>query len=237
MKSVPFDPSVFFGNDSIVRKIQEKYAALFQAGETVLDVGCGNGTFLTLLNERGVRGIGIDSFASCIQVCREKGLKVHQNDALTFLRKSKHAVDGIFCSHIIEHLIPETALELLQHAHRLLNSGGRIVILTPNVRDIEVMTERFWLDITHRRPYPRPLIEKMLLHSGFEIVQSGLDRDSKQRILSRNPGVLLNRIMKKIRWGEYWGKGDTFLVGRKPTASALERGGPQSSEKRRSRKR
>jgi SAM-dependent methyltransferase len=214
MNGTLFDPSTFLGDDKIVRKIQRKYAAMFHQKEEVLDLGCGTGVFLELLRERSVRGVGIDSFPPCIEACRKKGLEAHQAELLMYVEGAADRYDGIFCSHIVEHLTPDTVLKLLAHCQRILRPGGRIIIVTPNTRDIEVITERFWLDITHVRPYPIPLLEKMLEHSGFSIAQSGLDADSSMRLLSKSPIRMIRRLIKKLRWGEYWGNGDSFVIGK-----------------------
>jgi SAM-dependent methyltransferase len=213
MNNTLFDPSAFLGNEDLVRNIQKKYASMFQPKEEVLDLGCGNGVFLELLRERSVRGVGVDSFPSCIEACRKKGLEARQAELLQFVETTDEKYDGIFCSHIVEHLTPQTVLKLFAHSRRILRPGGRIIIVTPNTRDIEVMTERFWLDITHVRPYPIPLLERMLEHEGFTIEKSGIDPDSGIPLLSKNPVLLAKKVMKKLRWGEYWGKGDSFVVG------------------------
>jgi cyclopropane fatty-acyl-phospholipid synthase-like methyltransferase len=216
MNDTLFDPSAFLGGDKDVQRIQRKYAAMFQPTERVLDLGCGNGVFLGLLRERSVHGIGIDSFPQCIEACRKKGLEAQQADLLKYVEGAHEEYDGIFCSHIIEHLAPETVLMLFAHSRRILRPGGRIIIVTPNTRDIDVITERFWLDISHVRPYPIPLLEKMLEHAGFSIERSGLDPDSGTRVLSKNPAKMLRKAIKKLRWGEYWGKGDSFVIGMVP---------------------
>ncbi len=214
MNDMKFDPSAFLGGEAHVRKIQRKYAAMFQPGEVVLDLGCGNGVFLDLLRGRSVRGVGVDSFPQCVEACRRNGLDIRDAEILQYLQTTTESYDGLFLSHIVEHLPPQTVLDLFAHARRILRPSGRIIVVTPNCRDIEVITERFWLDITHVRPYPVQLLEKMLEHSGFAIHSSGLDPHSATHILSRSPLKTARRIMKKLRWGEYWGKGDTFVVGK-----------------------
>ena len=41
--------------------------------------------------------------------------------------------------------------------------GGKLVVVTPNVADLWTMTEAFWLDLTHIRPYPLPLLRGHVL--------------------------------------------------------------------------
>ena len=221
MTTPPYNPSTFFGDDKSVRRIHRKYADMFPPGARVLDLGCGTGLFLELLKQRGVHGTGVDVFKPAVDACRAKDLDVERADLLQFLHRTRTTFDGIFCSHIVEHLSPDDAHRLLADANRVLSDRGLIIILTPNTKDLEVMTERFWLDPTHVRPYPLKLLHAMLEHWGFDIVKEGLDRDSARRIPKRRPTETIDYILQKLRWGKYFGKGDTFIIGRKMTAQAL----------------
>lgn len=215
MKQTSFDPSVFVGTDDVTKKYQRKYLRYFKAGECVLDVGCGNGIFLELLRERGIRGVGIDASATKVAKCRSKRLEVHRVDALRYIKRKSQKFHGIFCSHFVEHFSPSTILEFLHHAFDRLEAGGLLIIITPNYKNIDVISERFWMDITHVRPYPIPLLEKMLEASGFDLVAQGVDSTTRQGFPRRKPWLGLKYVLKKIRFGEYFGAGDSFVVAKK----------------------
>jgi SAM-dependent methyltransferase len=207
-----FNPSCFSGSEKAVRKYQAKYAGYFHNGQTVLDIGCGEGVFLELLNRRSVRSIGIDHSDLMIARCRKKNLNVVQSDALQFLKRVKGEYDGIFCAHLIEHFQPEHVIRLVQSACNALKPGGLFIVITPNIRDVHVWCETFWLDVTHVRPYPLPLLEEFFRFAGFDVVQSGEDSDTGIKPGRRN---FLDYFCSKIRFGSYYGKGDSFVVGRK----------------------
>ena len=61
----------------------------------------------------------------------------------------------------------ERPAEQIQHA-----SGGRLLVVTPNSRNLIVLSEVFWLDPTHVRPYPRALVERLGRAAGFTTVAS-----------------------------------------------------------------
>src|SRR5205823_1372038 len=42
----------------------------------VVDLGCGNGAFLSFCKKRGIDAIGIDSNAFLVEMCKKKGLNV-----------------------------------------------------------------------------------------------------------------------------------------------------------------
>lgn len=215
MKKVSFDASVFVASDDLTRKYQRKYLRYFQRGQRVLDIGCGSGVFLAMLQEAGLNGVGVDTSAVKVAECRSKLLEVYHSDALRFLNREPGKFHGIFCSHFVEHFPPSTVLEFLGQGYRRLNTSGLLIIITPNFKNIDVVTERFWLDITHVRPYPLPLLEKMLESSGFTIVASGIDQTTDQRFPKRKPWLGFKYLLTKLRFGEYFGKGDSYVVAKK----------------------
>ncbi len=137
--------------------VRELYAPLlsyFQSCQLVLDLGCGRGIVLEMLGTRGITAIGCDDEPAMAVECRRKGLECVETDALTFLRETTLPIDGICCGHLIEHLPPKAAMELISLCHRALRPGGTLVLVTPNPADLKVITHYFWLDLTHVRPYP-----------------------------------------------------------------------------------
>lgn len=64
----------------------------------------------------------------------------------------------------------DDVLDLLRAARAALAPGGRLVLVTPNARDLRVIGETFWLDPTHVRPYPMMLLDSMLRSTGYDVV-------------------------------------------------------------------
>jgi methionine biosynthesis protein MetW len=102
-------------------------------GGHLLDVGCGNGAFLSKMQQLKwiVQGIEIDEKAAT--VAREKGLNV-QCLTLEEANFEKNYFDVIVLSHVIEHVYdPES---LLRQCHKILKPGGKIVVTTPNFKSL-----------------------------------------------------------------------------------------------------
>jgi SAM-dependent methyltransferase len=198
------------GDREVLMRLYRKYADCFNASETVLDIGCGSGVFLELLREKGVKGVGVEINDEYAAQCEAKKLDVKRQDALVFLRDYPNSFNGIMAAHLIEHFNGVTALQLISLARDALKTGGLLILITPNTKDLGVITENFWLDITHQRPYPLKLLRKMLSDAGFSEVRSGEDADTIPRLK-----MSLKSVVRKLRFGEFINRGDIFIIGRK----------------------
>ena len=104
------------------------------------DLGCGRGTFLELLRQRGATGLGVDLSDEAVGLSRAKGFAIEQQDAIDFLTSRENELDGVFASHIVEHLPIDRAVMLVPAAHVALKAGGYMIVVTPNPADLRVIT-------------------------------------------------------------------------------------------------
>ena len=203
-----------FRSDDDLLKQQKKFVKYFlRAPGPVLDLGCGRGVMLELLQNERVDSYGVDSFGPGIQTCREKGLRVIDCDLFTHLKGlARSSLGGIFCSHVVEHLTPALAMVLLRESARILSPGGTLVLVTPNSKDLLVVMESFWLDLTHVRFYPARLLRILLEQVGFHSVKTLEDKDT------RYSKVLYKRIAGFVRRLWFWGlvsRGDVIAIARR----------------------
>ena len=127
---------------------------------SVVDLGCGRGEWLELLQEEGIRGKGVDRNRVLVDECRQCGLDVVESDLLTYLcslpDRSVGAVTGF---HIVEHLPFNLLLTVFDETVRVLQPDGVAIFETPNPQNMLVSTEEFYIDPTHRRPLPSSLLK------------------------------------------------------------------------------
>lgn len=158
----------FRGDAAKIAKHFEGYADRFAGCERVLDVGSGRGEFLSLLQSRGVAGVGVDLHAENVSISRAAGLEVHQKDVFEFLaEQGPGAFDGIFCAQVIEHLAPGAVWKLVQACAVALKTGGIVVFETPNPECLAIFATHFYVDPSHTRPVPPALLCFYLEEAGF----------------------------------------------------------------------
>ncbi len=162
----------FRGSATAIKARQQPYVEYFRGREPVLDLGCGRGEFLELLKEAGVASRGIDSDASMVAYCRERGLPAEQGDLMPFLAGQPDAsVGGIFAAQVIEHLPPSVLLALLQSAYAKLQPGGVLLLETINPLCLWALASSYTLDLTHAQPV-HPETAAFLAESlGFDAVE------------------------------------------------------------------
>jgi len=113
------------------RKIEYQKALKFlKECDSILDVGCGRGRFLELLNKNKKKEIvGIDLNPDLIKICLEKRLDVHFGDALN-IPFEESRFDGVYCSHLMHVFAPSQAFTLLKELIRVVKPNGIIAITT-----------------------------------------------------------------------------------------------------------
>src|SRR5437763_6147252 len=103
-------------------------AQMVEGGSKVLDVGCGEGDLLQLLETRGIDGRGIELSREGVNRCVARGLAVVQGDADTDLvNYPDDAFDYVILSQTLQATRqPKVVLE------NLLRIGRRAIVSFPN---------------------------------------------------------------------------------------------------------
>jgi SAM-dependent methyltransferase len=133
------------------------------SGQRVLDLGCGDGQFTTLVASHGATIVGLDISLDLLAIARSRLNADGYDERVSELCGSAHAiplpdasVDVVFGMAILHHLdLSLTAREV----HRVLRPGGRAIFKEP-MRDSRVLAAlRALIPYRHPdvSPYERPL--------------------------------------------------------------------------------
>ena len=133
-----------------------------------VDLGCGRGEWLELMQEVGIDCRGVDLDEGMLLACRELGLPVETRDAISYLKSlTDDSLSVVSAFHLVEHLTFEQLQAVVAQAHRVLKPGGLLIMETPNPENIVVATRNFYLDPTHQRPIPPELLFFVAEFYGF----------------------------------------------------------------------
>lgn len=136
-----------------------------------IDLGCGRGEWLEVLENLEFEARGADTNQSFVRECQASGYNVELHDALEYISKlSDNSIAVASAFHLVEHLEFDYLLILFKECYRILKPGGLLLFETPNPENLFVSTRTFYLDPTHRNPIPPDLLEFCSRYSGFKQV-------------------------------------------------------------------
>jgi SAM-dependent methyltransferase len=137
-------------------------------GREILDIGCGRGEWLGIMKDESLLAKGLDLNHVLVEGCKEKGLIVEENDAISHLQTlPDNSLGAITSFHLIEHLNLDDRIKLFDESVRVLKPGGVALFETPNPRNLLVGSCNFWADPTHLRPLYPETHQFLMEYRGF----------------------------------------------------------------------
>jgi 2-polyprenyl-3-methyl-5-hydroxy-6-metoxy-1,4-benzoquinol methylase len=104
-----------------------------QAGGSLLDYGCGDGTFLSLVHDLFPGAVGADpvrtQIADCAHRLRDLPLSFTTTDTLGPSHTS--AYDVVTCMEVLEHCLDDERRRVVGELARLVRPGGVVVVSVP----------------------------------------------------------------------------------------------------------
>lgn len=190
------------------KRLLEFFLKYLQECESIVDLGCGDGVFLELLQSNNKKATGVEFCDEMVELCRNHDLNVVKEDVAEFIDKQPQDYDAYTMLDLIEHLDFETNIHILSK----IPKDSLIIIKTPNTNSI--LGHRYYLQSpSHKMPYSPFVINKMLERTGFSKIDEG-ELDFEYGKL----GKVSKMLMKKIL-GNYiyilFGGGNYFVVAKK----------------------
>lgn len=132
---------------SLEIKTLKKFLRRYPRDARILDVACGYGEKLNILNAMGFTNtMGIEKNRKIVQSACAAGLNVMPMDDFS-ADSSVAPFDIIIMSHIIEHFQYQDLLPFLERYLGILKAGGHLIIATPAPHD------DFYDAFDHVKPY------------------------------------------------------------------------------------
>ena len=178
-KRSSWDTELYEGQHAFVWKFGEDLLGLLdpQAGERILDLGCGTGQLTQKIAEQGAQVIGLDASPEMIGQARQNYPALHFMLEDAAAMKFDGEFDGIFSNAALHWMLNASAVAA--GMFRALRRGGRLVAELGgkgNIRRIETALEtvlvRYWGDGLPARPLLFPSIGEysgVLENAGLEV--------------------------------------------------------------------
>lgn len=113
----------------------------------MLEVGFGNGGFLSFCRQRGIKIQGTEANLALVQVAQQQGFDVGVANDLD--RYPPESIDSIVSLDVIEHIDPSETINFLKSCLRVLKPGGSLLLRFPN-GDSPFSVSNFNADVTHK---------------------------------------------------------------------------------------
>ena len=155
----------FRARNRVIAKVIQGLVAAMQPGYKVLEVGCGTGNVLRVLEQTCTRGsvVGMDLFNEGLHYARQRtSCALVMGD--TRHPPFAHQFNLVCLFDVLEH-IPEDVLTM-QDLHRLLLPGGTLFLTVPSRPEL---WSYFDVASCHRRRYQLGGLEQKLLGAGLEV--------------------------------------------------------------------
>jgi SAM-dependent methyltransferase len=154
------------GRRHIIRRTLERYVGP-EASMDIVDVGCGSGRNLELLDQFG-HAVGVEPPGPGLDACRERGLgteRVAEGTALS-LPFDEGSFDLACAFDVLEHLDDDGAG--LAEMRRVLRPSGLVLLTVPAYRFLWSVHDEA---LGHRRRYVASELHSLLNRGGFSVIR------------------------------------------------------------------
>jgi 2-polyprenyl-3-methyl-5-hydroxy-6-metoxy-1,4-benzoquinol methylase len=166
----------------------------YKSGTSLLDIGCGEGFFLSNASKAGYTTKGVElSQDAAAYARREFGLDV-EGKPFEEMQLPENYFDVVTMWQVLEHL--PCPLTILEKVHSVLKPGGLLVLSTPDIGGIpaKILQRRWWnIRRLHINQFTTKTLMDMLKNAGFKNICSACYEESI------NLSMLIIPMLKRLR--------------------------------------
>lgn len=214
----------FRGSEAEIEGRVAEHLVLLGDCAPVLDLGCGRGELLKVLQRAGIAASGVDADPVMVASCRQAGLSVEQGEAVEMLRvQPRGSLGAVVALHLVEHLPAAGWMGLVEAAAQALRPGGVLLIESPNPDSLRVGAGLFWMDPTHRVPVHPDALAFVVRAVGLEIgeVRRVHEFPPEQQLARPGQSSEVRELAERL---DAWlsAPRDFVLVARRPAKQAFD---------------
>jgi 2-polyprenyl-3-methyl-5-hydroxy-6-metoxy-1,4-benzoquinol methylase len=149
-----------------------KYSETLDDGDSILDIGCGQGKLVKALSERGFKALGVDLNQESVEAALSIGLPVVCMDAVAAISKYKDEYNVFSMLDFVEHIPIDILIEILKEISS--RPGAKVWIQTPNLESI--MGIKFYFNVpSHITPLNPFILRQLLSRTNLEMILEWTD--------------------------------------------------------------
>lgn len=151
-----------------VRWLEQSAAENKSSPRKVLDIGCGEGTFLEAAKKHGWQTVGVEMNRDGL---KNSDLEIHETVAAVKNAHGENSFAAVTLWHVLEHL--ERPRESLKEIYELLAPDGKLLIAVPDAAGLQAkIFGKDWLHLDvprHLYHFNYQSLEMLLRQRGFQI--------------------------------------------------------------------
>ena len=199
-------------NEKIPHEIFDTASSVLEAGNKILDVGCGDGSFSHYIKDKFNKIYGAEIAYEAALIAQKQNIITSVMDLNLSLPYKDNTFDAVICSDVIEHLFDPGFL--LSEIYRVLRPNGQLVLTTPNIRYFRHLyrlifegifphtcSDTFVWGGGHLHFFTRKDTHKLLIKAGFKKVKFFINQD--QFALSKKRKII-NFLTGERTFGEWF---------------------------------
>jgi 2-polyprenyl-3-methyl-5-hydroxy-6-metoxy-1,4-benzoquinol methylase len=164
----------------ILKEITKRYDN--NHNNKVLELGCADGSFSSLLKKKGFDVYAIDISASAIEKAKQTGIKAEVGNLEERINHNEDYFDIVIATEVIEHLYDTDFF--LKEIKRVMKKNGHLFLSTPNLASLknrikllfgaypQYMEYRLGPEQAgHIRAYTPDILRKQIKDNGFDVIR------------------------------------------------------------------
>lgn len=145
--------------------VSRKY---LKSESTIIDVGCGNGSLLTLFKNEGFNVTGVDTSKVCVEHLRTNEIKCIHGSVFSV---NPSQFDYVTCCHVLEHIIDIDGF--VEHLKKFMKPDGHMYIEVPDSTRYTTNPPFQDFNLEHVNHFTHMTLTKLFDKHGFQCTESG----------------------------------------------------------------